>query len=80
MPVIFYRHELEVDDHLPFAFYSATSLPLLIAIAEIGVQTGRMLPDDAAALVGAGMLSILFFPMVALTAQSRKRRSIATAA
>lgn len=80
LPVIFYRHELEADDHLPFAFYSATSLPLLIAIAEIGVQTGRMLSDNAAALVGAGMLSILFFPMVALTARSRKRRSIATAA
>jgi hypothetical protein len=47
-------------------FYSATSLPLLIAVAEIGVQTGRMLPDNAAALVGAGMLSILLFPITAL--------------
>ena len=58
-------------------FYSATSLPLLIAIAEIGVQTGRMMPDNAAAIVGAGMLSILLFPITALL--SRRYTTIPTA-
>src|SRR5580693_4284132 len=66
VPIVFYRYELAKEDRVPFVFYSATSLPLLIAIAEIGVQTGRMLPDNAAALVGAGMLSILLFPITAL--------------
>jgi Kef-type K+ transport system membrane component KefB len=66
VPIVFYRYELAKEDHLPFVFYSATSLPLMIAIAEIGVQTGRMLPDNAAALIGAGMLSILLFPITAL--------------
>lgn len=65
-PIVFYRYELAKEDRIPFVFYSATSLPLLIAISEIGVQTGRMLPDNAAALVGAGMLSILLFPITAL--------------
>jgi Kef-type K+ transport system membrane component KefB len=70
---LLYRYELDKEDHLPFAFYSATSLPLLIAIAEIGVQTGRMQPDNAAALVGAGMLSMLIFPIVALMARRTKK-------
>ncbi len=28
------------------------------------VDTGRMLPENAAALVGAGMLSVLIFPLI----------------
>jgi Kef-type K+ transport system membrane component KefB len=78
-PTLLYRYELAKEDHLPFAFYSATSLPLLIAIAEIGVRSGRMLPENAAALVGAGMLSILLFPIVALMARDRTRRSVSDA-
>jgi Kef-type K+ transport system membrane component KefB len=76
VPIVFYRYELAKEDRIPFVFYSATSLPLLIAIAEIGVQTGRMLPDNAAALVGAGMLSILLFPITALL--SRRYATIPT--
>jgi Kef-type K+ transport system membrane component KefB len=78
VPIIFYRYELAKEDRLPFVLYSATSLPLLIAIAEIGVQTGRMLPDNAAALVGAGMLSILLFPITALISRRRMKVGAAT--
>jgi len=77
VPIVFYRYELAKEDRIPFVFYSATSLPLLIAIAEIGVQTGRMMPDNAAAIVGAGMLSILLFPITALL--SRRYASVPTA-
>jgi Kef-type K+ transport system membrane component KefB len=77
VPIVFYRYELAKEDRIPFVFYSATSLPLLIAIAEIGVQTGRMMPDNAAAIVGAGMLSILLFPITALL--SRRYATIPTA-
>jgi Kef-type K+ transport system membrane component KefB len=76
VPIVFYRYELAKEDRIPFVFYSATSLPLLIAIAEIGVQTGRMMPDNAAAIVGAGMLSILLFPITALL--SRRYTNIST--
>jgi Kef-type K+ transport system membrane component KefB len=79
VPIVFYRYELAKEDHIPFVFYSATSLPLLIAIAEIGVQTGRMLPDNAAAMVGAGMLSILLFPITAMISRRRTRVRIAIA-
>jgi hypothetical protein len=49
------------------AFITATSLPLLIALAEIGEQDGVMLPATAAALVGAGVLSVLVFPLIAVS-------------
>jgi Kef-type K+ transport system membrane component KefB len=73
VPVVLYRYELPKKDHFAFALYSATSLPLLIAISEIGVQTHRMLPDNAAALVGAGIVSILLFPITAMF--SRRKAS-----
>ena len=47
-------------------FITATSLPLLIALAEIGQQDGVMLPATSAALVGAGVLSVLIYPLVAV--------------
>ena len=42
----------------------ATALPLLVVISQIGLATHRMLPVNATALVGAGMVSVLVFPLV----------------
>jgi Kef-type K+ transport system membrane component KefB len=64
-PVVFYRTALNGTDRLRFALLSATGLPLVVAIAELGVRTGRMTSDLAAALVGAAMLSVLLFPTIA---------------
>ena len=47
-------------------FITATSLPLLIALAEIGERDGVMLPATGAALVGAGVLSVLVYPLIAV--------------
>jgi hypothetical protein len=54
-------------------FITATALPLLVALAEIGLRDGKMLPSNAAALVGAGALSVLVFPAIA-TAMARTDR------
>lgn len=70
--VLVYGATLARGEKLPFALYSATALPILIALAEIGVGTGRMLPDVAAALVGAGVVSVLAFPALALRLRSRQ--------
>lgn len=43
----------------------ATSLPLLITAAQIGSATGLFPPVTAAAVVCAGLLSVLLFPVVA---------------
>jgi hypothetical protein len=50
-----------------------TALPLIVAITEIGLQTHRMKPENAAALVGAGMLSVLLFPSTAFALRRRNR-------
>lgn len=44
----------------------ATSLPFIVTATQIGVGTGLMAPVTAAALVCAGLLSVLIFPAVAL--------------
>jgi Kef-type K+ transport system membrane component KefB len=77
-PVLLYRGELAKDEFLPFALYSATALPFVIALTELGVSTGRMRTDNAAALVGAGMLSVLLFPMTAMTLRKKAPRNITT--
>jgi Kef-type K+ transport system membrane component KefB len=44
----------------------ATSLPFLVATTAIGLELGLIGPGEAAALVGAGLVSVLLFPAAAL--------------
>jgi hypothetical protein len=37
-----------------------------VVITTIGTTEGRILPENAAALVGAGMVSVLLFPAIGL--------------
>ena len=62
--LVLYAKELGLRDRFALAFYSATQLPLVVAITTIAVASGRMRPSTSAALVGAGMLSVLIFPIV----------------
>jgi hypothetical protein len=48
---------------------------LLVALTTIGLQNGSMLPENAAALVGAGVLSVLVFPAAAVAIDRRFARS-----
>ena len=45
----------------------ATSLPFLVTATSIGVTLGEMSAVTAAALVSAGLLSVIVFPLVAVT-------------
>ncbi|GAA0932866.1 cation:proton antiporter [Kribbella koreensis] len=49
------------------ALLQATSLPFIVTASQIGTATGLMSPVTAAALVCAGLLSVLLFPVIALT-------------
>ena len=64
--LLVYRGTLPVRERLEMTFITATSMPLLIALAEIGLADGVMLPANAAALVGAGVLSVLIYPLAAV--------------
>lgn len=61
-----YRKDLTKEDRAPFALMSATALPLVVVVTDIGLETGRMRPDTAAALVGAAVVTVLVFPILAL--------------
>ena len=69
--LLFYRNEVPRHDRLPLMLTSATALPLVVAVTEIGLEEGRMLPENAAALIGAGMVSVLLFPLIALQLRGR---------
>lgn len=47
-----------------FALLVATALPMIVAVTSLEAQAGIMDPRNAAALVGAGALSVLVFPLV----------------
>jgi len=52
-------------DRTRLALYSATTLPLLVAITTVEMEVGAMQAENAAALVGAGVLSVVLFPFIA---------------
>jgi Kef-type K+ transport system membrane component KefB len=74
VPALFlYRRDLPAVQRVQLMFVTATALPLLVALAEIGLRNGTMLRENAAALVGAGVLSVLVFPMIAVAVGRRQR-------
>jgi hypothetical protein len=64
--LLIYRRVLSLRHRAQMTFITATTMPLLIALAEIGKRDGVMLPATSAALVGAGVLSVLVYPPIAV--------------
>src|SRR5262249_52579261 len=64
--LLLYRAELDGRDRRALALFSSTQLPLVLAITTVATQTGHMRAVTAAALVGAAVLSTLFFPLLGL--------------
>jgi hypothetical protein len=60
-------------DRAALAFYSATELPLVVAITTIATKTGHMRTSTAAGLVGAAILSTLVYPFVGRALRSGAR-------
>jgi Kef-type K+ transport system membrane component KefB len=63
--LLLYRRELAGRDRLALASYSATALPLVVAICEVAVQDGHMRSSTAAALIGAAIISTVIYPFLA---------------
>jgi Kef-type K+ transport system membrane component KefB len=70
--VTLYRRLLGRRDRLALAFYSATELPLVVAITTIAVERGHMRSSTAASLVGAAVLSTAIYPLVALRLRANR--------
>lgn len=70
---VLYRNAIpERRERGRFALYVATGLPIIVAVTSIEVDAGVMLASNAAALVGAGALSVLVFPLVGNALVRRK--------
>src|SRR5262249_21719204 len=46
------------------ALFAATGLPLIVAMVGIGMDRGAIGSQASASLIGAGMLSVLLFPLM----------------
>jgi Kef-type K+ transport system membrane component KefB len=66
LPALLYRRELGNRRAVAAGLLQATSLPFIVAASAIGLALGLISPATGAALVGAGLLSVLAFPIVAL--------------
>ncbi|WP_156726530.1 cation:proton antiporter [Streptomyces apocyni] len=67
LPVWFLApRDLAPRDRRALTLYASTALPLVVAITTLGLDDGALESGEAAALVGAGMVSVLLFPLLAL--------------
>jgi Kef-type K+ transport system membrane component KefB len=67
VPALLYVRGLGRRSAIAAGLLQATSLPFIVTATQIGVQLGRITPVTGAALVFAGLLSVLLFPVIALT-------------
>ncbi|HEX4163477.1 MAG TPA: cation:proton antiporter, partial [Acidimicrobiales bacterium] len=63
---VVYRRALDRTRLTALSILSSTALPLVVVITTIGVDEHKMKPQNASALVAAGMLSVLVFPILGL--------------
>ena len=71
LPALLYRRDLTRHDVLALGLLQSAALPLVVVVTSIGVATQRMRPDNAAAMVGAGLLSVVVLPIIGLAIHSR---------
>jgi len=67
LPAILYRSALgSIRDVAAVRLLQATSLPFIVAATTIGLQVHAIKPANAAALVAAGLFSVILFPVISL--------------
>ncbi|MGZ6313630.1 MAG: cation:proton antiporter [Candidatus Limnocylindrales bacterium] len=77
--LVLYRHVLGGRDRLALACLSATTLPIVVAITTLAVRDGHMRSANAAALVGAAILSALVLPLAGLALRRGRAEAIEVA-
>lgn len=83
LPALLYRSIATSRETLACALLQATSVGFLVVASGIGQEMGLISPANAAAIVAAGLLSVILFPLGALSVagknDSRPRRNETTA-
>ncbi len=67
LPALLYRGFVGSGRARVAGLLQATSLPFIVAATAIGVDVGAMDAAEASALIAAGLLSVLLFPLAGLT-------------
>src|SRR5262245_49247562 len=67
LPALLYRSLPTRNQRFAAGLLQATSLSFLVVAGQIGVDLDLLRPAVYAALVAAGLLSVVFFPLMALT-------------
>jgi Kef-type K+ transport system membrane component KefB len=67
LPALLYRRRVGGPNAAVAALLQATSLPFIVAASQIGMELGKLDQATGAALIAAGLLSVLLFPLSALT-------------
>jgi Kef-type K+ transport system membrane component KefB len=67
LPALLYRRVLDGRQTAIAGLMQATSLPFIVAATAIGQDLGLVSAAEGAALIGAGLLSVLLFPIMGLT-------------
>ncbi|MGW1541579.1 cation:proton antiporter domain-containing protein, partial [Streptomyces sp. NPDC002309] len=81
LPALLYRAAgLSWPEVAAGALLQATSLPVIVAAATIGLKLDAIRPENASALVAAGLLSVVIFPLIALPLLHRSRQQPAAGA
>jgi Kef-type K+ transport system membrane component KefB len=75
---LLWLRELGPGPTASLALYSATGLPLVVAIVGIGTDRGAIAADVGTSLIGAGMISVLAFPLLATAIARRAPRGVGT--
>jgi Kef-type K+ transport system membrane component KefB len=79
LPALLYRPVIP-RERLPVAvLMQATSLPFIVAATAVGLALHVVSPANAAALIAAGLLSVVIFPAVSLVLLRRGQRRRAAA-
>jgi Kef-type K+ transport system membrane component KefB len=78
--LLLYRNDLDRRDRVCLALFSATQLPLVLAITALAQDSGEMRASTAAALVGAAVLSTLVYPILGLRLRHPNRMTRAPVA
>lgn len=66
-PAVLYRRTVGTRGAVAAGLLQATSLPFIVTATEIGLLLHLITPVNGAALVSAGLLSVVVFPPVALS-------------
>jgi len=67
IPAILYRKRLDSRHTVIAGLLQATSLTFIVAATQIGMQLHLITSAISAALVSAGLLSVIIYPLIALT-------------